>query len=44
MATGKCHFAFRGPALALLQKAFEIGQTDAEQRPVVCQRITAKDL
>ncbi len=31
-------------AVALLQKAFEIGQTDADQGPVVCQRITAKDL
>ena len=44
MATGKFHFAFRGPALALLQKAFEIGQTASEQPPVVCQRVTAKDL
>jgi thymidine phosphorylase len=31
-------------AAVLLQKAFEIGQTDGRQSPVVRQRITAKDL
>jgi len=31
-------------AAVLLQKAFEIGQTDETQSPVVRQRITAKDL
>jgi len=31
-------------AAVLLQKAFEIGQTDGTQSPVVRQRITAKDL
>jgi thymidine phosphorylase len=31
-------------AAVLLQKAFEIGQTDGRQSPVVRQRITAKDI
>ncbi|MPZ10127.1 MAG: thymidine phosphorylase [Kiloniellaceae bacterium] len=31
-------------AAVLLQKAFEIGQTDGTQLPVIRQRITAKDL
>jgi thymidine phosphorylase len=31
-------------AAVLLQKAFQIGQTEGEQAPVVSQRLTAKDL
>ncbi|MEQ9606197.1 MAG: thymidine phosphorylase, partial [Kiloniellaceae bacterium] len=31
-------------AAELLQKAFEIGQTDNDRFPIVRQRITAKDL
>jgi thymidine phosphorylase len=31
-------------AAVLLQKAYEIGQTDGTQPPVIRQRITAKDL